>query len=83
MQNLRRANRGQELYDNQHYITKNINVDICTSDYSKEVVVVVNKSGQHRFSTQVKGYGSVPMESVQMPQVTFWCVTVKVNLFTC
>ena len=51
MQNLRRAYRGQELYDYQHYITDNTNGDICTSDYSNEVVVVVNKSGQGlRFS---------------------------------
>ena len=63
MQNLRRAYRGQELYDYQHYITENINVDICTSDYSKEVVVVVNKSGQHRFSYQGQGLRFCPYGS--------------------
>ncbi|XP_062584062.1 tripartite motif-containing protein 2-like [Saccostrea cucullata] len=36
---------------------KNINGDICTSDFNKEAVVVVNKSGQHRFS--YIGQGSV------------------------
>ncbi|XP_061167682.1 uncharacterized protein LOC133176584 [Saccostrea echinata] len=49
LQNIRRDNKGQELYRLPHYITENINGDICTSDYRKGVVVV-NKSGQHRFS---------------------------------
>nr|XP_022340414.1 uncharacterized protein LOC111135022 isoform X3 [Crassostrea virginica] len=42
-------NQGQKLYSDPHYITENINGDICTSDWNKEAVVVVNKSGQHRF----------------------------------
>ncbi|XP_078329847.1 uncharacterized protein LOC111113501 isoform X1 [Crassostrea virginica] len=50
IQNIQRHNQGQELYDYPHYITENINGDICTSDYHKHAVVVVNKSGQHRFS---------------------------------
>nr|XP_022341338.1 uncharacterized protein LOC111135501 isoform X1 [Crassostrea virginica]XP_022341339.1 uncharacterized protein LOC111135501 isoform X1 [Crassostrea virginica] len=40
----------QELDRYPHYITENINGDICTSDGNKGAVVVVNKSGQHRFS---------------------------------
>ncbi|XP_022308908.2 uncharacterized protein LOC111114740 [Crassostrea virginica] len=56
-QNIQRDNQGQELYDWPHYITENINGDICTSDHGKEAVVVVNKSGQHRFS--YTGQGSV------------------------
>ncbi|XP_062590544.1 uncharacterized protein LOC134252123 [Saccostrea cucullata] len=48
-QNIQRDNKGQGLYSSPHYITENINGDICTSDYDKGVVVV-NKSGQHRFS---------------------------------
>uniref|UniRef100_A0A8W8J2A0 B box-type domain-containing protein n=1 Tax=Magallana gigas TaxID=29159 RepID=A0A8W8J2A0_MAGGI len=50
IQNIQRDNKGQELYGNPHYITENINGDICTSDFIKNVVVVVNKSGQHIFS---------------------------------
>ncbi|XP_062575258.1 uncharacterized protein LOC134237174 [Saccostrea cucullata] len=46
---IQRDNKGQELYNYPHYITENINGDICTSDYLR-AVVVVNKSGQHRFS---------------------------------
>ncbi|XP_061192384.1 uncharacterized protein LOC133200607 [Saccostrea echinata] len=48
LQNIQRDNKGQELYELPHYITENINGDICTSDFRKGVVVV-NKSGQHRF----------------------------------
>ncbi|XP_062591643.1 uncharacterized protein LOC134253149 [Saccostrea cucullata] len=50
LQNIQRDNKGQELYITPSYITENINGDICTSDYDKRAVVVVNKSGQHRFS---------------------------------
>ncbi|XP_052684806.1 uncharacterized protein LOC128164828 [Crassostrea angulata] len=50
IQNIQRDNKGQGPYSYPHYITENINGDICTSDYSKQVVVVVNKSGQQRFS---------------------------------
>nr|XP_022338787.1 E3 ubiquitin-protein ligase TRIM37-like [Crassostrea virginica] len=57
LQNIQRDNQGQELYSDPHYITENINGDICTSDWSKHAVVVVNKSGQHRFS--YTGQGSV------------------------
>ncbi|XP_078312641.1 uncharacterized protein LOC144619152 [Crassostrea virginica] len=55
IQNIQRNNQGQELYSNLHYITENINGDICTSDYNKSAVVVVNKSGQHRFSYTGQG----------------------------
>nr|XP_022336239.1 RING finger protein nhl-1-like [Crassostrea virginica] len=50
IQNIRRDNQGEELYSDPHYIAENINGDICTSDYDKQAVVVVNKSGQHTFS---------------------------------
>ncbi|XP_062595263.1 uncharacterized protein LOC134256600 [Saccostrea cucullata] len=49
LQNIQRNNKGRELYRYPQYITENINGDICTSDYFNGVVVV-NKSGQHRFS---------------------------------
>nr|XP_022296229.1 uncharacterized protein LOC111106014 [Crassostrea virginica] len=49
IQNIQKDNQGQELYRYPYYITENINGDICTSDISNEKVVVVNKSGQHRF----------------------------------
>nr|XP_022341340.1 uncharacterized protein LOC111135501 isoform X2 [Crassostrea virginica]XP_022341341.1 uncharacterized protein LOC111135501 isoform X2 [Crassostrea virginica] len=54
-QNIQRYNQRQELYGDPHFITENINRDICTSDYDKEAVVVVNKSGQHRFSYTGQG----------------------------
>ncbi|XP_065938383.1 E3 ubiquitin-protein ligase TRIM71-like [Magallana gigas] len=50
IQNIQRNNKGQTLYSRPHYITKNINGDVCVSDYGKHAVVVVDKSGQHRFS---------------------------------
>ncbi|XP_065942766.1 protein wech-like [Magallana gigas] len=51
IQSLERDNKGQELYSEYpHYITENINGDICVSDCLKQAVIVVNKSGQHRFS---------------------------------
>ncbi|XP_065923741.1 E3 ubiquitin-protein ligase TRIM71 [Magallana gigas] len=50
IQNIQRDNKGQELYDYPIFITENINGDICTSDSIKNVVVVVNNSGQHRFT---------------------------------
>ncbi|XP_065938534.1 E3 ubiquitin-protein ligase TRIM71-like [Magallana gigas] len=50
IQNIQRDNKGQGLYGHPHYITENINCDVCVSDYNKHAVVVVDKSGQHRFS---------------------------------
>ncbi|XP_078310565.1 uncharacterized protein LOC111136273 [Crassostrea virginica] len=50
IQNIQRDNQGQALYKKPHYITENINGDICTSDFNKDTLVVVNKSGYHRFS---------------------------------
>nr|XP_022336261.1 uncharacterized protein LOC111132730 [Crassostrea virginica] len=50
IENIQRDHQGQGLYRYPYYITENINWDICTSDYDKRAVVVVNKSGQHRFS---------------------------------
>nr|XP_022312748.1 uncharacterized protein LOC111117809 [Crassostrea virginica] len=60
IQNIQRDNQGQELYGYPYYITENINGDICTSDYDKHAVVVVNKSGQHRFSYTGQGSGFRP-----------------------
>eukprot|EP00105_Crassostrea_gigas_P005066 XP_011418525.1 PREDICTED: uncharacterized protein LOC105321773 [Crassostrea gigas] len=50
IQNIQRDNGGQGLYSDPHYITENINGDVCVSDYRKHAVVVVDKSGKHRFS---------------------------------
>jgi tripartite motif-containing protein 2/3 len=55
LQNIHRDNKGQGLYVNPHYIAENINGDICVSDYDKQAVVVVNKSGYHRFSYTGQG----------------------------
>nr|XP_034312323.1 uncharacterized protein LOC117684401 [Crassostrea gigas] len=54
-QNIQRDNKGQGLYKYPHYITENINGDICISDINKRAVVVVNKSEQHRFSYTGQG----------------------------
>nr|XP_022336228.1 uncharacterized protein LOC111132694 [Crassostrea virginica] len=54
-QNIQRDNQGQELYSCPHFITENINGDICTSDFGKHAVVVVNNSGQHWFSYTGQG----------------------------
>ncbi|XP_078329168.1 uncharacterized protein LOC111111283 [Crassostrea virginica] len=53
LQNIQTHNNGEELYSNPHYISENINGDICTSDSNK--VVVVNKSGHHKFSYTGQG----------------------------
>ncbi|XP_052689282.1 uncharacterized protein LOC128167536 [Crassostrea angulata] len=60
IQNTQRDNKGKELYSYPHYITENINGDICTSDCKKHAVVVVNKSGQHRFSYTGQGLEFCP-----------------------
>ncbi|XP_078312627.1 uncharacterized protein LOC144619143 [Crassostrea virginica] len=55
IQNIQRDIKGQGLYRYPSYITENINGDICTSDFNKHAVVVVNKSGQHMFSYTGQG----------------------------
>nr|XP_034306606.1 uncharacterized protein LOC105338134 [Crassostrea gigas] len=59
IQNIQRDNKGQGLYSDPHYITENINGDVCVSDRYKETVVV-DKSGQHRFSYSGQGSGLGP-----------------------
>ncbi|XP_065938513.1 E3 ubiquitin-protein ligase TRIM71-like [Magallana gigas] len=54
IQNIQRNNNGQALYRYPHYVTENINGDVCVSDYDN-AVVVVDKSGQHRFSYTGQG----------------------------
>ena len=56
IQNIHSDSKAKELYGDPRYITENINGDICISDFSRRAVVVLNKSGQHRFS--YKGQGS-------------------------
>uniref|UniRef100_K1PL85 B box-type domain-containing protein n=1 Tax=Magallana gigas TaxID=29159 RepID=K1PL85_MAGGI len=60
IQNTQRDNKGQGLYSTPHYITENINGDVCVSDWNKHAVVVVDKSGQHRFSYKGQGSGFTP-----------------------
>ncbi|XP_062583898.1 uncharacterized protein LOC134245640 [Saccostrea cucullata] len=60
LQNIQRDNKGQELYTYPYYITENISGDICTSDIYKGAAVVVNKSGQHRFSYKGQKSGFNP-----------------------
>ena len=60
LQNIQKYNNGEELYNYPRYITENINGDICTSDSNKRAVVVVNKSGQHKFSYTGQGSNFCP-----------------------
>nr|XP_034306160.1 uncharacterized protein LOC105328422 [Crassostrea gigas]XP_034306161.1 uncharacterized protein LOC105328422 [Crassostrea gigas] len=60
IQNIQRDIKGQTLYSKPHYITENINGDVCVSDFSKNAVVVVDKSGRHRFSYTGQGSGFNP-----------------------
>ncbi|XP_078310573.1 uncharacterized protein LOC144618445 [Crassostrea virginica] len=60
IQNIQRDNQGQRLYEWPNCITENINGDICTSDINKDAVVVLYKSGQHRFSYTGQGSGFCP-----------------------
>uniref|UniRef100_K1QPM0 Tripartite motif-containing protein 3 n=1 Tax=Magallana gigas TaxID=29159 RepID=K1QPM0_MAGGI len=60
IQNIQRDNKGQALYSTPQYITENINGDVCVSDNNKYAVVVVDKSGQHRFSYTGQGSGFTP-----------------------
>ncbi|XP_078339396.1 uncharacterized protein LOC144627184 [Crassostrea virginica] len=62
IQNIQRDNQEQELYKYPNYITENINGDICTSDINITKVMVVNKSGQHRFSHTGQGSKFSPYE---------------------
>uniref|UniRef100_K1P7Z8 Tripartite motif-containing protein 3 n=1 Tax=Magallana gigas TaxID=29159 RepID=K1P7Z8_MAGGI len=55
IQNIQSDNKGQKLYRYPYYITENINGDVCVSDCVNDVVVVVDKSGQHRFSYTGQG----------------------------
>nr|XP_022339911.1 tripartite motif-containing protein 55-like isoform X3 [Crassostrea virginica] len=55
IQNIQRDNQEQKVISILYYITENINGDICTSDLLKQAVVVVNKSGQYRFSYTGQG----------------------------
>ncbi|XP_056019366.1 uncharacterized protein LOC130054248 [Ostrea edulis] len=60
LQNIQWDNKGQELYSYPRYITENINRDICTSDSDENGIVVVNRSGQHRFSYKGQKSGFSP-----------------------
>ncbi|XP_062597973.1 uncharacterized protein LOC134259405 [Saccostrea cucullata] len=59
LQNLQQDIKGLEQYRIPQYITENFNGDICTSHWGK-AVVVVNKSGQHRFSYTGQGRWFTP-----------------------
>ncbi|XP_062616182.1 uncharacterized protein LOC134277903 [Saccostrea cucullata] len=50
LQDIRRDDKGQNIYQSIDYITENINGDICTSDSNANKVVVVTASGEYRFS---------------------------------
>lgn len=48
--NVQLDDHDQELYSFPHYITENLNGDVCVSDNYLAAVVVVDNSGQYRFS---------------------------------
>ena len=50
IQNIQKDNQGEERFQCPYDITENINGDICISDDCKSAVVVVNKSGQYKFT---------------------------------
>ncbi|XP_062589923.1 uncharacterized protein LOC134251527 [Saccostrea cucullata] len=50
IQQIQKDSHSKGMYSSLCYITENINGDICTSDILKHAVIVVNKSGQYRFS---------------------------------
>nr|XP_022341355.1 uncharacterized protein LOC111135511 [Crassostrea virginica]XP_022341356.1 uncharacterized protein LOC111135511 [Crassostrea virginica]XP_022341358.1 uncharacterized protein LOC111135511 [Crassostrea virginica] len=60
LQNIQWDIQRQGLYSDPHHITENINGDICTSDFNKQAVVVVDNSGQHRFSYTGQESGFYP-----------------------
>ncbi|XP_061171114.1 uncharacterized protein LOC133180660 [Saccostrea echinata] len=49
LQDIQKNENDENLFKSTRYITENINGDICTSDTRGEKVVVVTKSGKHRF----------------------------------
>ncbi|XP_062589330.1 uncharacterized protein LOC134250981 [Saccostrea cucullata] len=50
IQTIRFDNKGENLYGDPKYLTKNCNGDIIVSDYNLSAVVVVDAGGKHRFS---------------------------------
>lgn len=60
IQLIQMDSKGQDLFDYPHYITENINGDICISDSNKNALVVVSASGQHRFSYTGQGSDFTP-----------------------
>lgn len=50
IQEIEVDDQGQRLYLKPVYITENMNGDIITSDFEKEAVVAVDRSGNHRFN---------------------------------
>ena len=59
IQNIQKDNNGETLYVHPHYITENINGDICTSDIGKQAVVVGGQ-GEHRFPNAGLGRSFLP-----------------------
>jgi hypothetical protein len=55
LQHIQKDDKGHGLFSDPRYITENINRGICVSDFDKKAVVVMNKSGQHRFSYTGQG----------------------------
>ncbi|XP_062589332.1 tripartite motif-containing protein 2-like [Saccostrea cucullata] len=50
IQTLQFDHKGENLFGDPRYLTKNCNEDIIVSDYTFNAVVVVDSAGKHRFS---------------------------------
>ncbi|XP_062570605.1 uncharacterized protein LOC134232624, partial [Saccostrea cucullata] len=58
IQTIQHDNTGQGLYIYPGYITENRNGDVIVSDYGRDVVVVTDRVGRHRFSYRGPPSGS-------------------------
>ncbi|XP_062575928.1 tripartite motif-containing protein 2-like [Saccostrea cucullata] len=56
LQNIERDCNGENLFQLPHYLTENVNGDVCVSDYDKSAVIIVNRQGDLRFT--YKGHRS-------------------------
>ncbi|XP_061185013.1 uncharacterized protein LOC133193028 [Saccostrea echinata] len=76
IQDIKKKGLIHNLYEFPGHLTENINGDICTSDWGTRAVVVVNKSGKHRFS-----YTGQPLQSEFWPRGI--CTDVLSHILVC
>lgn len=76
LQKFIKDDKGQKLYDSAIFITENKNGDIIVSDLGKSAVVVVDKTGHHRFN-----YSSIHFQLAFYPRGI--CTDVLGNILVC